>query len=56
MRVAGEGHGFSEEPSQAYARQLQVQFFTKNLIETDVPLPPRGGEVFLPIGLRRVMP
>lgn len=56
LRALSEEHGFSADSSQDYARQLQVQFFRKNLIETDPPLPPRGATVFLPIGLRGELP
>ena len=49
LRLIGEGHGYSEDASQAHAAQLQAQFFVEHLIEADVPLPPRGGTIYLPV-------
>ena len=54
LRVEGEGHGFGSPDSQAYAGQLQLEFFRKHLLRElpDLPEPPHGGRIFLPAVIR----
>jgi len=56
LRVKYEGHGFGLETSQDYARQLQLDFFRRTLVEPDLPLPPRPGTIYLPSAMRAAMP
>jgi dipeptidyl aminopeptidase/acylaminoacyl peptidase len=52
LRVAEEGHGFGFPTSQAYAQQLQIDFFRRHL-GIDAFTPPTSYEIFLPaLGLR----
>ncbi|MCB0216156.1 MAG: prolyl oligopeptidase family serine peptidase [Caldilineae bacterium] len=53
LRVAQEGHGFGFPSSQAYAAQLQLEFF-REWLEVDKFVPPeRAPSIFLPIlGMR----
>ncbi len=51
LRVAGEGHGFGSPDSQAYAGQLQIEFFRTQLLRELPPLP-KGGRIFLPTLMR----
>lgn len=51
LRVAGEGHGFGNPDSQAYAGQLQLEFFRSRLLR-DLPPLPTGGRIFLPTLMR----
>ncbi len=52
LRVEGEGHGFGNPASQAYAAQLQLEFFRELLVDPPYePQPPQG--IYLPIlGMR----
>ncbi|MEO8084236.1 MAG: prolyl oligopeptidase family serine peptidase [Ardenticatenales bacterium] len=54
LRVEGEGHGFGNPHSQAYAGQLQLEFFRKHLLRElpDLPEPPHGGTIYLPAVVR----
>lgn len=51
LRVAGEGHGFGHPSSQAYAAQLQIDFFREHLEIGDFePPPPVEPEpIYLPL-------
>ena len=56
LRVNNEGHGFGQPESQAYASQLQLEFFREKLRigdppvgPTPTPVPPPGGTIYLPM-------
>lgn len=56
LRVDNEGHGFGQPESQAYASQLQLEFFREKLRigeppvgPTPTPMPPPGGTIYLPM-------